>query len=162
MVQPRPDERLSVEDRGWPLLVVRFPPVVSVDTMQSMVKTIEQAYERGERFVAIIDTTAVLKFPAAPARKILTDWVADANRAERDRAFTVGTAVVLPSGPLRALTAAINLVRPPVSPQQWMATLPEAVEWARRRLLDAGVALTGGAEALYAEVRRGPRAQRGA
>src|SRR5262249_8654302 len=100
----------------------------------------------------ILDTTPVVKFPDAKTRQILTDWVADPMRAERERAFTVATAVVIPSSPLRALTAAINLMRRPVSPQQWTATVAEAAEWARRRLAEACVQLPPAAEGLYAEL----------
>jgi hypothetical protein len=137
---------------------VRFPHEISADTMQALVDGIERAYDRRERFAVVVDTTAVVKFPGAPARQVLTDWVADAARAERERLFTVGTAVVLSSGPLRALTAAINLMRRPVAPQHWTKTLGEAVEWARRQLRDAGVPMTQRAEALYTEITA-PRAR---
>jgi hypothetical protein len=165
MLQARGDDVLVVEDRGWPLFVVRLPPAVSVETVRSMVDAFEGAYDRGERFAAIVDSTLIVKFPSAGARRVLTDWVASPHRAERERTFTVAVAVVLLSGPLRALSAAINLARPPASPQRWAATMAEAVEWTTQRLIDSGIPLTAGARALHAEVtaahtRRGERAAR--
>jgi hypothetical protein len=148
-----------VEDHGWPLLFLRIPAALSVEAVRSFIDAIEGAYARNERFAVIIDTTAVTKFPAAPARQILSDWVADPRRAEQERAFTVGTALVIASSPLRALTAAVNVIRRNGTPQQWTATAAEAVEWARNRLLDERVPLTRGAEALHAEITR-PRALR--
>jgi hypothetical protein len=153
-----------IEDHGWPLLLLRIPAALSVEAVRSFVDAIEGAYARNERFAVVIDTTAVSKFPGAPARQILSHWVSDPQRAEREHALTVGTALVIASSPLRALTAAVNLVRRKATPQQWTATLVEAFEWARRRLVDERVPLTPGAEALYAEITRPRtvRARRGA
>jgi hypothetical protein len=149
-------EPVEVHDRGWPLLFIRIPPFLAVGTVQSFVAAIEHAYARNERFAVVIDTTAVSKFPGAPARQILSDWVADARRAERERTFTVGTALVIASGPLRAFTAAVNLVRRHATPQQWTATVAEAVEWAHKRLVEEHVALTPGSETLLAEMTSRP------
>jgi hypothetical protein len=146
------DELLAVEDQGWPILVARFPPFITAETMRSFARTIESAYEREERFAAIIDTTLVTKFPSPGARQLLTDWVANARRAERERLYTVTTVVVIPSGPLRAFTAAINFARRPTSPQHWVATIDEAARHARKSLLAAGIALPAAAEAMYAQL----------
>lgn len=132
-----------VDERGWPLLLVRFPTLITADTMNTVITAIERAYERRERFAVVVDTSAVSKFPDARTRQILTDWVADARRTELDQKYTVATAVVISSGPLRALTAAINLVRRPVSPQHWTATLAEGLDWARGKLLEAGIPASG-------------------
>lgn len=152
-----------VHERGWPLLLMQIPSSLSVGTVQSFVSAIEHAYTRNERFAVVIDTTAVSKFPGAPARQILSDWVGNARRGERERELTVGTALVIASGPLRAFTAAVNLVRRQTTPQHWTATVSEAVEWARKRLVEANVPLTPGSEALYAEMTVRPvRARQGA
>jgi hypothetical protein len=146
-----------VDDRAWPILMVRFPREVSADGMQAFANAIDRAYDRRERFVALVDAAPIAKLPSAPARKILTDWLTDPARCERDRACTIGTAVVLPSTPVRVLTAAINMVRPPVSPVRLTATLLEAAQWVRARLLDEGIALNAEASALYAELMTAPR-----
>jgi hypothetical protein len=161
MPVPR-EEALVVEDRAWPLLILRLPPNTAEETMRMMIRAIERAYERRQRFAVIVDTTAVQRFPSAPVRQVLTDWVADLKRAERDRSYTVATVVVLSSGPLRALTAAINLIRRPVSPQHWTATLAEGFDRARQCLLEEGIALTARGEALYAEITAAPDQRRGA
>ncbi len=153
------EEPLVLDDRAWPLLVVRFPTVVSGETLRLVVRGINQVYERRERFVVVADTTPVMKFPSAEARQVLGDWLRDPTRSERERAYTLGTGVVVSSGPLRALTAAFNLVRRPVSPQHWTATFVEAVEWSKGRLAEAGIPLNPAIEALSAEssgVRRAP------
>jgi len=133
------DDTLVVEKSRWPLLVLFMPPVVTADTMRALVAATEGAYERNVRFGVIIDTSRVVKFPTAPAREILSNWVADQRRAERERRLTVATAVILTSGPLRALTAAINLVRRSPAPQHWTGTFAEADDWMTRRLTDEGI-----------------------
>jgi hypothetical protein len=147
------DDRLIVEDHGC-LLVVCHPPAISAATMRSLVGAIERAYDRRERFAVISDTTRIRRFPDAAARQVLTDWIANPSRRERERAFTVATATVIPLGPVRALAAALSLARRPFSPEQWTKTLLEAAEWTKRHLIDAGVPVTAQADAFFAEVMR--------
>ena len=97
-------------------------------SVDRMLDELAAAFRADGDQAVIVDTTAVQRFPSAPVRQVLTDWVADLKRAERDRSYTVATVVVLSSGPLRALTAAINLIRRPVSPQHWTATLAEGFD----------------------------------
>jgi hypothetical protein len=136
-----------------------MPAALSVEAMRAFVYALEGAYARNERFAVVIDTTAISKFPAAPARQVLSDWVGDPRRVEREQALTVGTALVIASGPLRALMAAVNMARQNATPQHWTATLPDAVEWARKRLVEEHVPLTPGAEALCSGITM-PRARR--
>jgi hypothetical protein len=150
------DDFAVVDYRGWPLLTARLPEAFSIQGMQAFVVDLDRAYDRAERFAAVIDASPAAKFPSAPSRKILTDWLTDPRRSERERAYTIGTAVVLPSGPVRALTTAINMVRRPVSPVQLTATLPEAAKWAKERLLGEGVVLNAAANAVYAELTAPP------
>jgi len=160
MARAASSEPLVIEDRAWPLLVVRFPSELSEGTVRSVIDGIERAYDRRARFALVVDITAVAKIPAAPARRLFTDWVASAQRAERERAFMVASALVTSSGPLRALTSAILLIRPPLVQQQWAATLAEGVEWTRQCLLKEGIALSAAAEAQCAAMS-GKAAQAG-
>jgi len=144
---------LVVDDRGWPLLLFTLPSVMTEDAVRAFGEAANRAYDRRERFAVVVDTSAVTKAPDAATRRALTDWLGEPGRAAKERAYTIGTAVVLTSGPLRAITAAIQFVRPPSSPQQWTATLPEAIAWARQRLLEAGVPMPPGADALSSRGR---------
>lgn len=155
------DGSVLVEDRGWPLLLVRIPASLSAPAMRSFIDAFEAAYKRNERFAVVIDTTPLSKFPAAQARQLLSDWLHDPQRIEREHALTIGTALVVGSGPLRALMAAVNLARRKVTPQEWTKTWGQAVAWAHDRLVAENVPLTPGAEAIVAEAAAG-RARRGA
>jgi hypothetical protein len=137
-------------DSAWPLLVVHLPAVMSMTAVQSIVDGYEVMLQRNQRFASVVDCSAVTKFPGAPERKVLTDWLGNEVRAEKERRLTVATAVVLTSGPMRAVVSAINWVRRPATPQIWTATRQEAVDWCRARLVEAGVPLTGATSTLRA------------
>src|SRR5262249_49234066 len=130
-------------DSTWPLLVLRLPPVFKgVHVMKQMMTGFELVHARSKRFAVVVDCSAVVKFPGTGETKMLTDWMADERRVARERELTVGSAVVLTSGPMRAFVSAINWIRRPATPQVWVATPREAVEWCCDRLVGAGLGLT--------------------
>jgi len=141
-------EALVVEERGWPVVIYRLPPLMTVETVRALAHAADRIYDRRERFASVVDLSAVKRAPDAAARTALTDWMGDPARVEKERAYMIAMAIVLASGPLRALAAAVQFVRPPSSPQQFVATLAEAITWVRQRLHDAGVPMTAGADAL--------------
>jgi hypothetical protein len=143
---------MEVDDSTWPLLVLSFPRIAEAGTLRAFIEAFERAYERETPFATVIDGTMTARFPGPQGRKMLVEWLGDARRAELERLWCVGSAVVLPSGPKRALVSAFNIVRRPAAPQYWTATLPEAVDWARTRLLDAGVSVTPRIDELHADL----------
>jgi hypothetical protein len=157
---PSPQSDLViVEQRAWPLLIVTFPSAASDDAVLSFIRAIDRAYARHERFAVVIDTTPVLKFPGASARALITDWTANAERIALERAYTVGTSVIMPSGPLRALVAAIQAVQRPATTTHWARNIREAIAWARQRLVERSIVLTPLAESVCAEMT-GERARK--
>lgn len=140
-------------DSTWPLVVVLLPPVMGMTAIRSIVDGYEGLLRRNRRFAHVVDCSAVSKFPGVAERKVLIDWLGDETRVERERRLTVATAVVLTSGPMRAFVSAINWVRRPSTPQKWMATQPEAVEWCCELLVGEGIVLPPAVGAL-----RQPRA----
>jgi hypothetical protein len=140
-------------DNTWPLAVVLLPPVMGMTAIRSIVDGYDALVRRNQRFAHVVDCSAVSKFPGGAERKVLIDWLGDEARIERERRLTIATAIVLTSGPMRAFVSAINWVRRPSTPQKWMATQPEAVEWCCQLLGEAGIALPPAVGAL-----RQPRA----
>jgi hypothetical protein len=112
---------------------------------------IEHAYRRNQPFVILCNATAIVKFPGSTERKMLSDWLHDPQRIEKEKRYIVATAVVIPSGPIRALLSAIQFVSPPNYPQVWKATEPEAFEWCYERIVGAKLPLTKALEAARAE-----------
>jgi hypothetical protein len=142
-------------DATWPLLVVRLPPVFKgVLVMKQVMTGFEVVHARGAQFAVMVDCSAIVKFPGPGETKMLTDWMADERRVARERALTLGSAVVLTSGPMRAFVSAINWIRRPATPQIWVGTTREAVEWCCDRLVAGGMSLTPAIEALRAEEKK--------
>jgi hypothetical protein len=133
----------------WPLIVVRLPTLMNdVPTIQALIGYLERAHLRGERFAVMVDCSAVVKFPGSVERRMLMDWMAEERHLAHERAHTVGTAIVLTSGPMRALMSTMNWVRRPQTPQVWKATTTEAIEWCCQALTKEGIALSPALEAL--------------
>jgi hypothetical protein len=149
------DQAIGFADSTWPLLVVRLPPVFKgVQVMEHLIDGFELVHARNGRFVVLVDCSAVVKFPGPSETKMLTDWMSDPLRVARERELTLGSAVVLTSGPMRAFVSAINWIRRPATPQVWLASVNEALGWCCDRLVAAGIALTPPIEAMRAEEQR--------
>jgi hypothetical protein len=154
-------DTVEFQDATWPLLYVRFPREFSPAVMQATIDAFERIYVRGERFVNLVDCSPIVKFPGMVERKMLSEWMATPGRADKEKAFTVATAIVLRSGPMRAMMSAITWVSPPVSPQVWKATEADAFDWCFERLVEARLPVTKAIEAARAEYRRNrPASQR--
>ncbi len=141
---------VEVQDRTWPLVYVRFPREFSPATMKATIDGFERAYARKERFVVLADGTDIVKFPGPVERKMLSEWTSSPGRREKEKLYTIGTAIVLTSGPMRAMMSAITWVSPPATVQVWKATTQEAIEWCCERLAEAQIPVTAAIEAARA------------
>jgi hypothetical protein len=149
------------QDATWPLLYLRFPREFSPVVMQATIDGFESYYKRRDRFVVLADCSPIAKFPGMVERKMLSEWLGSPGRPEKERAYTIATAIVLLSGPMRALMSAITWVSPPVAPQVWKATEAEAFDWCYERLVAAKMPITKAIEAARAEYKRNrPASQR--
>jgi hypothetical protein len=157
--QPTQDQALFL-DETWPMVLVQLPREMNANAMGSIVAGFERVYQRRSRFILVVDCTSVVKFPGAAERKTLTDWMRRPERLEQERAYTIATAIVLASGPMRALLAAVQWISPPATPQALKATQVEAVEWCCERLQDAGLPINLAISSLRAEHQRLDRESR--
>jgi hypothetical protein len=140
---------LEFLDATWPLVVMRLPTMMNnVPTIQAIMTLFDRAHARGQRFAFVADCSAVVKFPGTVERRMLMDWMAEENQRSREREHIVGVALVLTSGPMRALMSTMNWVRRPQTPQVWKATAVEAIEWCCQALSKEGIELTPAIEAL--------------
>jgi hypothetical protein len=143
--------RLQVVE-SWPLIFVRFPRVVDADAVGGMMGVFDRALERGSPFASVLDGSDIARLPGPEVRETLTSWMADEERRTKEKNLAVASAVVVPSGLVRAFVAAIYFVRKPHAPQKWTETLPEGLDWACARLVEAGIALTPEIEKLRADL----------
>ena len=147
-------DSVEFQDRTWPLVYVRFPREFTPSTMTATIEGFERVYGRRERFVVLADGTHIVKFPGPVERKMLSEWTSRPARREKEMLYTIGTAIVLTSGPMRAMMSAITWVSPPATVQVWKATTQEAIEWCSERLVEAKIPVTEAIEAARAEHRR--------
>ena len=146
---------MEFSDTAWPLVIVRLPAAMNdPQVVQQLTRQFDRAYARGERFAAVIDCSGVAKFPGAVERKMLTDWLSDEQRAARERQTSVGSALVLTSGTMRAVVSAMYWIKRPTTPQVWKGTSAEAIDWCCERLREGGVSLTPAIETLRVRQRR--------
>jgi hypothetical protein len=146
---------LEFIDTTWPLVVVRLPAAMNDPrVVEQFTRQFNRVYARGERFAAMIDCSSVSKFPGAVERKMLTDWLSDERRVAQERQTTLGSALVLTSGTMRAVVSAMYWIKRPTTPQVWKGTSAEAIDWCCERLREAGVPLTPAIEALRVRQRR--------
>jgi hypothetical protein len=157
--QPSQDQALFL-DETWPLVLVQLPRDMNANAMDSIVAGFERVYQRRSRFILVVDCASIAKFPGAAERKTLTDWMRRRERLEQEREYTIATAIVLSSGPMRALLAAVQWISPPATPQVLKASQIEAVEWCCERLLEAGSPITPAIASLRAEHQRRDRGSR--
>jgi hypothetical protein len=145
-------QSLEFNDTTWPLVVVKLPTMMnSIPVIRQLTDGFDRIHERKARFAVLVDCSAVVKFPGAIERRILTEWMSGEQHAKKEREQTIGAAIVLTSGPMRAFVSAINWVRRPITPQVWKATTAEALEWCCEKLIEDGIALTPAIEALRAK-----------
>jgi hypothetical protein len=139
-------DSVEIDTTAWPLVVMRMPAALDLAVIDGFLQGIDAILARKAKFAAIIDTTALQRFPNAIERQRL---VGQLNlRTFAEKTYNVGNGVVIVSTAARAVLTAINWVRPPPTTQHLVGTFPEALEWCSRRLVDAGVGLSPAIQAL--------------
>ena len=130
---------VEVEDAAWPLVIVQIPPVLDEPAIESMYAGFDRLTSRKAKFSALIDTSALTKFPNALERKLIADG--RISRTLTEAAYNLGNAVLMTSAPARVVLRLIEWVRPPVVPQRLVASRAEGIEWCCRRLAKARIPL---------------------
>ncbi len=147
---------LHVTEFTRPLILMRFPQVVDGQVVRAMMDAFDRAHRRGTRFVTVLDATQTRRLPGAKERQELSEWLRDPLRLRREKELDLGSAVVVPSGIVRAFVAAIYFVRKPEAPQHWTSGLHDAIEWSCARLVRAGLHLTPEIEQVRQEAAPRP------
>jgi hypothetical protein len=139
-------DSVEIDTTAWPLVVMRMPAVLDLAAIDGFLQGIDSVLARKAKFSAIIDTTALQRFPNAVERQRLVEQLNLRTFAEKT--YNVGNGVVIVSTPARAVLTAINWLRPPTTTQHLVGTFPEALEWCCSRLATAGVGLSPAIQAL--------------
>jgi hypothetical protein len=139
---------VELQEGGWPLVIVRIPPVLDEVAIKSMFAGFDRMTARRRKFSALIDTSAMTGVPDALGRKLIAEE--RISRSMTEAAFNLGNAVLMVSAPARVVLRLIEWMRPPVVPQRLVATEAEGIEWCCGQLIKAGIPLPPQTEALRA------------
>jgi hypothetical protein len=144
-------ELVEVDVLAWPLIVIRMPSALDSRAIESFMRGLDEVFTRRDRFVAIVDTTRLSRFPNAIERRQLI--VELDKRTFAEQSYNMGNAVVIVSAAARAVLTAINWVRPPIITQHIVSNFRDALEWCSGRLVLAGIGVTPRFQALLDQER---------
>lgn len=131
-----PSASITLDDSLWPLLLVRFPSVVSNAQQEEYLARLLTYVRRGQKYVGIMDTH-LLKNTTSEQRQRQADFIKEHEGLFRQ--CSLGSAAVVTS-PLVALGGRILIhLKPMPVPFYVTSSLPAAVAWAAERLALAGL-----------------------
>lgn len=127
---------ITFDDSLWPLLLVRFPSVMTSAQQEAYLARLLTYVRRGQKYVGIMDTQ-LLENTTAEQRQRQAGFIKE--HEELFRQFSLGSAAVVTS-PLVALGGRILIhLKPMPVPFYVTSSLPAAVAWAAERLEQAGL-----------------------
>jgi hypothetical protein len=130
-------ELVDVDVTAWPLVWARLPERFDLPAVDSFFRGFDGVLARKTKFVTIIDTSAISRFPNALERQHLGECMKVRTFAEA--AYDLGNAVIIRSAPARTVLTAVNWIRRPVSAQHIVGDSRAAIEWCCDRLAQAGI-----------------------
>ncbi|PTL79588.1 hypothetical protein [Vitiosangium sp. GDMCC 1.1324] len=131
-----PISDIQEDDSLWPLLIVRFVGEPTTPQAEAHLQRMETVLERGERYVALFDSSGVTGMGLAEQRHLQAAWMR--KHDARLRELRLGATYVMHS-PVFWLTVNVVLsLKPSPSPYFITTKMDEAAEWAAKRLDEDG------------------------
>ncbi len=127
---------IRIDLNRMPLVIVTWEGACSDDEVQAYLTNMSEVVARPDRRAVIFDASKASP-PGATQRRMQGAWLKE--NKERIQHKTVGTAFVIDSAIIRGGLTAVFWIQGLSTQQLVCATLPEAVQWAEQRLVDAGV-----------------------
>jgi hypothetical protein len=116
----------------WPIVVAELEGKPTDDDLEAYLRGLGELLQEATRGVLVIDMTRAL--PSAPEqRRRIGEWMRAHKTQMAERGL--GAAFVIPSGLFRFVLSSIFLIQRPPMPYTVVATLAEALAWARARLM---------------------------
>src|SRR5438477_12502765 len=94
---------------GWPLVQARIPASFDVEAIDSFFRGFDEVLAREMKFVTIIDTSALSRFPDAVERRHLGACMKVRTFAEAS--YNLGNAVIIRSATARTVLTAVHWIR---------------------------------------------------
>jgi len=129
---------ISIDDSLWPLRVVRFVGVSTLQQLEHYLADTSIRLRRGERFVSILDVTQG-GVPTPELRQRQTLWLQENELLMRE--LHLGVAFVITSPLIRLALSAIFYFKPMPVPYVVTSRFSEAALWSISRLQTQGLTL---------------------
>jgi hypothetical protein len=134
----RPDG-VTWDDVTWPVVRIALRDGKD-ERFLWMLQQFERLFARRQKYVLLIDTTALSTIPSAETRHAIGKWQ-KAHQAET-KAWCAGSAILVSSRLVRGAMTAMNWVNEPVIAQFYPATRREALDWCIKVVDEAGLELS--------------------
>jgi hypothetical protein len=125
---------IFVDDSLWPLVTGRFVGTPSLPEFAAYLDLRLRLLRRGPHVAAVDLNQAGVN--TGEQRQCMAAWMGQHEELMRER--LLGTAYAISSDSVRLTLSIIFHLRPPVSPYVMVRQMPQAVEWALRKLEEAG------------------------
>jgi hypothetical protein len=123
----------------WPVFLLTLSGTLSAEDAEAIGNHFDQALNRKERHVNIIDCRGVRERPNAIVRQKLAEYTARSQEASKQ--WALGTAIVVNNALLRSVITAIHWVAPSPIPVLAVATVSEGVDRCESWLRDKNMRL---------------------
>lgn len=130
----------------FPVIVMRIVGPYSEEELYEFGRSLEYVFGRRKKFAMIVDITEGAELPDARRRQVIANWWKTVQ--DQQRLWNLGTAVVVPNGPIRGALTAITWLFPSPTPNRYFATMDLAVDWIEELLNSADLELPASVSAL--------------
>lgn len=123
------EAHLTVDTSAWPLVVLTFAGDPTVEAVKAHLLEIEdEVLSRGERFVQVVDLSRAER--PNPAQRLAIAEHQATNEARYEE-LCLGEAYVVPTAELKGAMTGVFFAAKPAYNYIFVATLEEALDWAR-------------------------------
>ena len=129
---------IHIDETRWPLVLVTFDGVSPEPEFDAYLERMATFLDRKTPTATVLDATRAGATPPIQ-RKKQADWMKTHEASLRR--YSAGTAFVISSPMVRGILTAILWMQPMPQEHVVVATLPEAMKWAREKLRARGVEL---------------------
>ena len=130
-------EPISIEDEGWPVLVVRFSGVVKDEQFADYLTRYSTYLHRGERYALVLVTEPSAPLTKAKHARMQAEWIKDNYDLLQQRCLGIG--FVLPAPTARGVLKAILSMQRLPMPYSVHAEEPDGRKWVCDLLIADGL-----------------------
>lgn len=139
---------LELNTDHFPVLFMRIGTKYDEQDLRAFAEEMQPIFARREKYVMIVRTAPNSYLPDAKMRKALVEWWK--SMADLQTRWNVGTAIIVASAPIRGALTALSWLFTSPTPQVFVSSMDEAIEWSEKKLREAGIAPPSNLRALRA------------